>query len=167
MKSTKFTNTGNLSHYRKVEVSSKWIAISILPMFLVFVFYISIIGFDTYEAKLEPMEMSGSLETRGDSIKVWVKIEGDNVVTNVNGNIFRWPYSQQEVDTSELVNILKEQVQKRQLLSFLRKKDSDNLSVSIIADESLRYMHVIPLIQAMASVGISDYRFLGEKKILK
>ena len=159
------THSTYLSPHRRTEVSSKWMGILILPLFLVFVFYIAILGFDTYESNVEPMEVDSSFETGVDSIKVWVKIQGDYVVSNIGGHIVRWSFNQKEVDTKDLVRFLKEQIEKRQLLAFLRKKDSDNLSVTIIADESLRYMHVIPLIQAMANVGISDYRFQGEKKV--
>ena len=167
MKVKNFIKKGYLSNYRKVEVSLRWTALLILPLFLMFVFYISILGFDIYDSNIEPMEVSGSCEQGIDSIKVWVKIEQDKVKVNISGNIVSWPYEQQEVDTSFMSKIFKKEVQKRQLLSFLRKKDSDNLSVSIIAEGSLRYVHIIPVIQAMANVGISDYRFLGEKSLIR
>ncbi len=167
MKYKNFTKKRYQPNYHRAEVSLRWSALLVLPIFLMFVFYISILGFDTYDSNIEPMEITGSFKQGVDSIKVWVKIEQDKVITNISGNIVSWPYEQEEVDTSIMSKIFKREVQKRQLLSFLRKKDSDNLSVSIIADGSLRYMHIIPVIQAMANVGISDYRFLGEKAIVR
>ena len=149
----------------RAEISMSWIFVAIVPLFLAFVFFISILSFDTYDARVNPLELTGNVHKEVDSIKVWVKIQGDYVVSNISGYVIKWLYNSKDIDTSKISQVLKKEVQKRQLLSFLRKKDTDNLSVTIIADGNLRYMHVLPLVQAMANVGISEYRFQGEKAL--
>lgn len=103
-----------------------------------------------------------SMDEKEGSIWFAVRAIGDEVVvTAPNKRIFRWPSKIEDPrELDPFRSYLRQRVTNEIQMAVLAKRVTKaQLSAVIAADQRCRYLHLRPIIQALAEVGISDYGF--------
>ena len=95
---------------------------------------------------------------------IWLSVSpiGDDVIVTTNDRkVFRWPQKiRSEDDIRELVLYLKERVQQEiQSAALLQRIYNIQTTAVIAADQRLKYLHLRPIIHALAQAGINNYGF--------
>ncbi|MCX6106618.1 MAG: hypothetical protein NTY08_12380 [Proteobacteria bacterium] len=95
---------------------------------------------------------------------IWLSVTpigNDVVVTTNDRKVFRWPQKiRSEHDIRELVFYLRERVhQEIQSAALLQRIYNIQTTAVIAADQRLKYLHLRPIIHALAQAGISNYGF--------
>jgi len=85
----------------------------------------------------------------------------DIVVTTAERQVFRWPQQlKSDADLEPFTNFLKEKATQEAETTALTKKATNYQAVAVIAaDQRLKYLHMKPILYALASARIRSYAF--------
>ena len=109
-------------------------------------------------------------ETRKDSA-IWLAVTPigkDVVVTTSDRKIFKWPLETENLKgLAPLVAYLKDASAKEIEAAAIAKTAYAHQTTAVIsADQRLKYMHVRPILYALAAAGISNYAFETQNPLL-